>query len=80
MDALLGFEEQTLVVDADDQVKSSSSSSRSYKLVPWLNWDEWEWVRDSLFSDSPENIASAIKRVRSNFLSLFGRFFSSENG
>ncbi|OAY57938.1 uncharacterized protein LOC110610138 isoform X2 [Manihot esculenta] len=63
MDALLGFEEQTLVVDADDQVKSSSSSSRSYKLVPWLNWDEWEWVRDSLFSDSPENIASAIKRI-----------------
>ncbi|XP_057994644.1 protein LAS1 isoform X2 [Hevea brasiliensis] len=61
MEALLGFEEQTLVVDADDQVKSSSS--RSYKLVPWLNWDEWEWVRDSLFSDSPDKIVSAIKRI-----------------
>ncbi|KAF2291938.1 hypothetical protein GH714_042280 [Hevea brasiliensis] len=59
MEALLGFEEQTLVVDADDQAKSSSS--RSYKLVPWLNWDEWEWVRDSLFSDSPDKIVSAIK-------------------
>eukprot|EP00257_Ricinus_communis_P022219 XP_015581883.1 uncharacterized protein LOC8267756 isoform X2 [Ricinus communis] len=68
MEPLLDFNEETILVDADDQEKSSSSSSYGYKLVPWLNWEEWERVRDSLFSDSAQNIASAITRVRPHSL------------
>ncbi|XP_011036402.1 PREDICTED: uncharacterized protein LOC105133938 [Populus euphratica] len=66
MEALLGFQDETIAVVGDDQEKSTSSSSSSsygYKLVPWLNWNEWEHVRDSLFSDSPEKIHSAITRI-----------------
>ncbi|KAL2316889.1 hypothetical protein Fmac_030765 [Flemingia macrophylla] len=47
--AVLGFEEEA---------KVPSSSGR--RLVPWLNWDEWLFVKHSLFSDSPH---SALKRV-----------------
>ncbi|KAI4386215.1 hypothetical protein MLD38_004166 [Melastoma candidum] len=34
-----------------------------YKLVPWLNWDEWDRVRVSLFSSSPESVACALDRI-----------------
>ncbi|XP_057955346.1 uncharacterized protein LOC131149179 isoform X2 [Malania oleifera] len=37
--------------------------SRGYKLVPWLNWDEWNFVRKSLFSSSQDAIASALRRI-----------------
>ena len=63
MESLLGFQDESIAVVGDDQEKSTSSSY-GYKLVPWLNWNEWECVRDSLFSDSPEKIHSAITRVR----------------
>ncbi|KAF9675642.1 hypothetical protein SADUNF_Sadunf09G0053400 [Salix dunnii] len=64
MESLLGFQDETIAFVGDDQEKStSSSSSYGYKLVPWLNWNEWECVRDSLFSDSPEKIHSAITRI-----------------
>lgn len=62
MESLLGFQDETIAVVGDDQEKSTSSSY-GYKLVPWLNWNEWECVRDSLFSDSPEKIHSAITRI-----------------
>ncbi|KAH8498800.1 hypothetical protein H0E87_017646 [Populus deltoides] len=62
MESLLGFQDETIAVGGDDQEKSTSSSY-GYKLVPWLNWNEWECVRDSLFSDSPEKIHSAITRI-----------------
>ncbi|XP_029130957.1 pre-rRNA-processing protein las1 isoform X3 [Cajanus cajan] len=47
--SLLGFEEEA---------KVSSSSAR--RLVPWLNWHEWLFVKHALFSDSPH---SALKRI-----------------
>ncbi|XP_040995297.1 uncharacterized protein LOC121241549 isoform X5 [Juglans microcarpa x Juglans regia] len=37
--------------------------SHSRKLVPWLNWDEWLFVEHSLFSDSPDTVASALRRI-----------------
>jgi hypothetical protein len=68
---LLGFQDETVaVVDDDEEKSTSSSSSYGYKLVPWLNWNEWECVWDSLFSESPENILSAINRVRRNSISF----------
>ena len=71
MGSLLGFQDETVAVVDDDEEKSiSSSSSYGYKLVPWLNWNEWECVRDSNFSESPENILSAINRVRRNSISF----------
>uniref|UniRef100_A0A2K2C4J8 Las1-like family protein n=1 Tax=Populus trichocarpa TaxID=3694 RepID=A0A2K2C4J8_POPTR len=64
MGSLLGFQDETVaVVDDDEEKSTSSSSSYGYKLVPWLNWNEWECVRDSFFSESPENILSAINRI-----------------
>ncbi|KAG6789559.1 hypothetical protein POTOM_005663 [Populus tomentosa] len=64
MESLLGFQDDTIaVVDDDEEKSTSSSSSYGYKLVPWLNWNEWECVRDSLFSESPEKILSAINRI-----------------
>ncbi|KAK4607452.1 hypothetical protein RGQ29_001335 [Quercus rubra] len=42
---------------------SSSSSSYSHKLVPWLSWDEWLFVKDSLFSNSPDSVATAFRRI-----------------
>jgi len=57
----LGFNE---VPEFQDDSKSSSNSR---KLVPWLNWNEWLFVRDSLFSDSPNSFSDALKRV-TNFL------------
>lgn len=56
---MLGFKE---VPDLEDDTKSSPSSR---KLVPWLNWNEWLFVRDALFSDSPQSLSSALKRISS---------------
>ncbi|KAK6251530.1 hypothetical protein QUC31_009163 [Theobroma cacao] len=61
MEPLLGFEEETIA--AYNEELSSSSSSNGYKLVPWLNWTEWESVRKSLFSSSPAKISSALSRI-----------------
>lgn len=57
MESFFGFKEVSC--DLEEQ-----NSSYSLRLVPWLNWDEWVFVRDSLFSNSPDSIASAQKRVR----------------
>ncbi|ONI16972.1 hypothetical protein PRUPE_3G132200 [Prunus persica] len=62
MAALLGFvEESTDYVQLG--ISTSSSSSYSYKLVPWLSWDEWLFVDESLFSNSPNSVASALRRI-----------------
>ncbi|XP_077241571.1 las1-like family protein [Tasmannia lanceolata] len=37
--------------------------SVTYKLVPWLSWAEWNFVRESLFSSSPHSIAFALTRI-----------------
>ncbi|KAF7121092.1 hypothetical protein RHSIM_Rhsim13G0207600 [Rhododendron simsii] len=50
-----GFEEPTTT-----DVLSSAGGN---KLVPWLSWDEWDSVRDSLFSSSPPSVSSALRRI-----------------
>ncbi|KAK8360908.1 hypothetical protein V6Z12_A03G003100 [Gossypium hirsutum] len=62
MEPLLGFKEET--VEAYNQDFSSSTiPSNAYKLVPWLNWAEWDSVGKSLFSSSPRKISSALSRI-----------------
>ncbi|GMI63881.1 hypothetical protein like AT5G12220 [Hibiscus trionum] len=61
MEPLLGFEEET--IEAYNQEFSSSTPSSDYKLVPWLNWAEWDSVRKSLFSSSPRKISFALSRI-----------------
>ncbi|CAJ1971249.1 unnamed protein product [Sphenostylis stenocarpa] len=55
---LLGFEEVANVV-----TESSPSSSSARRLVPWLNWDEWLFVKRALFSHSSHSVSSALKRI-----------------
>ncbi|XP_028084287.1 uncharacterized protein LOC114285438 isoform X2 [Camellia sinensis] len=57
MESLLGFVETTSSFDVD------VDRSCNYKLVPRLTWDEWEFVKDSLFSSSPHSLASALRRI-----------------
>ncbi|KAI3414642.1 uncharacterized protein J3R85_016058 [Psidium guajava] len=47
----------------DVEQEEPSSSSVTYKLVPWLSWDEWDSVGASLFSPSPDSVASALRRI-----------------
>ncbi|XP_048437636.1 uncharacterized protein LOC103946347 isoform X1 [Pyrus x bretschneideri] len=62
MEELLGFTEESR--DNEELgISSLSSSSYSYKLVPWLSWDEWLFVEESLFSNSPDIVASALRRI-----------------
>ncbi|KAL3651014.1 hypothetical protein CASFOL_007417 [Castilleja foliolosa] len=56
MESMLGFDEQI----QDDVVEDKS---HSFKLVPWISWDEWKFVRESLFSSSPDSVASALRRI-----------------
>ncbi|CAH8303459.1 unnamed protein product [Eruca vesicaria subsp. sativa] len=44
----------------DEQERPSSDGC---KQVPWLNWEEWDFVRESLFSPSPHRFAFALQRV-----------------
>ncbi|XP_022736513.1 uncharacterized protein LOC111289606 isoform X2 [Durio zibethinus] len=62
MEPRLGFEEETIAA-YNQEFSSSSTSSNGYKLVPWINWAEWESVRKSLFSSSPHKISSALSRI-----------------
>ncbi|XP_050237061.1 uncharacterized protein LOC126686842 [Mercurialis annua] len=64
MDPLLGFHDEIMEIgDGDHQNKDKSSSTQGYRLVPWLNWEEWEFIRDSLFSGSPDKVSAAINRI-----------------
>ncbi|KAM4096424.1 hypothetical protein ACJW30_08G103700 [Castanea mollissima] len=49
--------------DFYQEAPSASSSSYSHKLVPWLSWDEWLFVKDCLFSNSPDSVATAFRRI-----------------
>ncbi|XP_010491978.1 PREDICTED: uncharacterized protein LOC104769459 [Camelina sativa] len=61
MEALAGIEADIeSYFGEQDQQKSSSDGC---KQVPWLSWEEWDSVRESLFSSSPDRIASALERV-----------------
>ncbi|XP_021843352.1 pre-rRNA-processing protein las1 isoform X2 [Spinacia oleracea] len=43
--------------------ETNSNLAENQKLVPWLNWEEWDFVRLSLFSSSPQSIAKALRRI-----------------
>nr|AAL91200.1 unknown protein [Arabidopsis thaliana]AAO00916.1 unknown protein [Arabidopsis thaliana] len=61
MEALAGIEADIeSYFGEQDQQKSSPDGC---KQVPWLSWEEWDSVRESLFSSSPDRIASALERV-----------------
>ncbi|KAG8375254.1 hypothetical protein BUALT_Bualt10G0081200 [Buddleja alternifolia] len=54
----LGFKDPL----ADDVVEEEKS--HSLKVVPWISWDEWKFVKDSLFCSSPHSVvASALRRI-----------------
>lgn len=42
---------------------SEGELSSGYKLVPWSSWDQWNFVRESLFSSSPDSVSRALKRI-----------------
>ncbi|XP_055823518.1 uncharacterized protein LOC129892020 [Solanum dulcamara] len=56
MESLLGFIEPS----TDDTVEGNSLG---LKLVPWISWDEWNSIRDSLFSSFPPSVAFALQRI-----------------
>ncbi|KAG8375243.1 hypothetical protein BUALT_Bualt10G0080000 [Buddleja alternifolia] len=59
MESMLGFKDPLV----DDVVEEEKS--HSLKVVPWISWDEWKFVKDSLFCSSPHSVvASALRRVR----------------
>ncbi|KAF6140059.1 hypothetical protein GIB67_001800 [Kingdonia uniflora] len=37
--------------------------SHNLMVVPWLSWDEWDFVRESLFSSSPDLVDAALRRI-----------------
>ncbi|KAM0037789.1 hypothetical protein Hdeb2414_s0013g00407361 [Helianthus debilis subsp. tardiflorus] len=37
----------------------------NHKLVPWISWDDWNFVRESLFSSSPDSALQRISAWRS---------------
>lgn len=54
MESLLGF---------DHASRHDNEGSHGQKLVPWLNWEEWNSVRQSLFSSSEDSVGFALGRV-----------------
>lgn len=61
MEALAGIEADIeSFFNEQDQQRPSSDDC---KQVPWLSWEEWDSVRESLFSSSPDRAASALERV-----------------
>ncbi|PIN26272.1 Nuclear protein involved in cell morphogenesis and cell surface growth [Handroanthus impetiginosus] len=58
MDLIVGFKER--LQDSDEGLEDKCSSS---KLVPWISWDEWKFVKESLFSSSPNSVISALQRI-----------------
>ncbi|OVA18525.1 Las1-like [Macleaya cordata] len=53
----LGFQK------TEEEEEEEEEYSVWYKLVPWLSWNEWNFVRESLFSSSADSIAAALKRI-----------------
>ncbi|XP_078438310.1 las1-like family protein isoform X2 [Wolffia australiana] len=45
------------IVDSDAEI------GPGYMLVPWSSWDQWNFVRNSLFSASIESVRAALGRV-----------------
>ncbi|KAL0913816.1 hypothetical protein M5K25_017305 [Dendrobium thyrsiflorum] len=53
---------QPLKMKSNDY-EGKMTSSIGYKLVPWMNWDEWNYVRRSIFSSSPKLISAALQKI-----------------
>lgn len=49
---------------------SESELSAGYKLVPWSCWDQWKFVKESIFSSSPDAVGTALQKVFARTLSL----------
>ncbi|KAL0709408.1 hypothetical protein Bca4012_016386 [Brassica carinata] len=62
MESLEGIEAdfESYLNNEHDQQRPSSDGC---KQVPWVNWEEWDSVRESLFSSSPHKFAFALQRV-----------------
>ncbi|KAG9451120.1 hypothetical protein H6P81_011085 [Aristolochia fimbriata] len=44
-------------------VGSEEETHITYSRVPWFSWEEWNFVRKTIFSTSPNSISSALTRV-----------------
>ncbi|WOL10935.1 hypothetical protein Cni_G19695 [Canna indica] len=42
---------------------SEGELSSGYKLVPWSSWEQWNFVKESILSSSPDAIAAALRRI-----------------
>ncbi|PKI57781.1 hypothetical protein CRG98_021848 [Punica granatum] len=71
MERPVGFEEEGAAApgSAAPEELPPAQSVLNFRTVPWLSWDEWDHVRFSLFSSSPDAIEAALIRV-SNGISL----------
>ncbi|XP_074345976.1 uncharacterized protein LOC141684760 isoform X3 [Apium graveolens] len=54
MEPILGF---------NVPVSNDLVSIAQFKLVSWISWDDWRFVKDGLFSSSPDSISSSLRRV-----------------
>ncbi|XP_010673778.2 uncharacterized protein LOC104890105 isoform X2 [Beta vulgaris subsp. vulgaris] len=43
--------------------ETNNNADDNYKLVPWLNWEEWDFVRTSFFSSSSDSVAKSLRRI-----------------
>ncbi|KAI3746483.1 hypothetical protein L6452_08917 [Arctium lappa] len=55
--------ESQLVLGVNEVTSSEAFGEGNYKLVPWISWDDWSFVRESLFSSSPGSINLALRRI-----------------
>lgn len=44
-------------------LSEASELSPGYKLLPWSSWDQWNFVRESIFSSSHDSVAAALGRI-----------------
>ncbi|KMZ59875.1 hypothetical protein ZOSMA_64G00920 [Zostera marina] len=56
---------QPIVIEENTNkiAKKKNRLQGSCMLVPWASWDQWNFVRESLFSDSFDSVATALRRV-----------------
>ncbi|KAF3505475.1 hypothetical protein F2Q69_00000499 [Brassica cretica] len=76
MESLQGIEAdfESYLNNEHDQQRPSSDGC---KQVPWLNWEEWDSVRESLFSSSPDRFAFALQREKLKSLPLVDKSSTS---
>ncbi|XP_072976368.1 uncharacterized protein [Typha angustifolia] len=46
-----------------ETMSSEGELSSGYKIVPWSSWEQWDFVREGIFSDSPDAVAAALRRI-----------------